>query len=248
MSDEFLHQLHEEPDSEFAKNLQQMLRQFPQGPERRSKVSFQRLIATRKAQLTWITAAVAVSILLLVTIAPVRAFLSSLVATIAGQTFELTDDYPGDIYPGPEIIIEPRILSLTDALDAFPHNVNLPTYIPSGYTLDEENVQGYIGEDAGFLADTLEITWRSPNNSIFLMVTYRDMSGGEIVAPDSVQEISLDANYPAVVIRGGWDANRKIWTGAYGTIRLRWLDGDIVYELMGTDLDQLIEIALSTLD
>jgi len=248
MSDEFLYQLHEEPDSEFAKNLQQMLRQFPQEPERRSKVSFQRLSATPKIKLTWVTVAIAVSLLLLVSSAPVRAFLSSLVATIAGQTFELTDDYPGDNYPGPETIVEPQILSLTDALDAFPHTVNLPTYIPSGYTLNEENVRGYLGEDAGFLADTLEITWLSANSSIFLTITNRDMSGGEIVAPDSVQEISLDADYPAVVIRGGWDADKKIWTGAYGTIRLRWVAGDIAYELMGTDLDQLIEIALSTLD
>lgn len=248
MSDEFLYQLHEEPDSEFAKNLQQMLHQFNQGSERRSKINFQRLSATPKAKFTWVTVAVAISILLFVTIAPVRAFLSSLVANIAGHTFELTDDYPGDDYPGPETIIEPRILSLTDALDAFPHNVNLPTHIPSGYTLDEENVRSYIGEDAGLMADTLEITWLSANNRIILTITNRDMSGGEIVAPDSVQEISLDANCPAVVIRGGWDADRKIWTGDYGTIRLRWLAGDIAYELMGTDLDQLIEIALSTLD
>lgn len=245
MDDRFLYQLHEEPDSEFASNLRQMLRQFTQNSEQRSNTPFQRVFTAR---LAWITVAVAISILLLTTIAPVRAFIASTIANIAGQTFEMTDDYPGDNHPGNEIVIEPQILSLTDALGAFPHKVKLPTCLPSGYALNEEGVRVYIGEDAGFLADTIEITWLSENNGIELLVTNRDISGVEIVAPDSVTEISLDANHPAVVIQGGWDANQKIWSTAYGALRLRWLIGDLTYELRGTDLEQLIEIASSTLN
>lgn len=248
MNDNFLYQLNEEPDSEFTKKLHQRLFNYDvQTSDRKSNINFQRLLATRKAQLGWITVAVAISLLLLTTISPVRAFVSSFIANIAGQVFEMTDDYPGDNNLGDEIMIEPQVLSLADALATFPHKVYLPTYIPSGYILNE-NVRVYIGEDTGYIPDTIEITWLAEDSGIILIITNRDWSVGEIVAPNSVEEISLDANHPAVVIRGGWDADEKIWTAAHGTIRLRWLAGEITYELMGTDLEQLIEIALSTLD
>jgi len=247
MNDKFLHELHEEPNPEFAKKLHQKLTQSTLNSKRTLNMNFQTFHVTRKAKLAWIAIALVATLSLLMTVSPVQAFVSSLITNIAGQVFEFTDDYPGDNYPGDETIIEPQVLALADALATFPHKVNLPTYIPSGYILNE-NVRVYVGEDAGFVADTIEITWLSENNGIMLIITNRDMSNGEIVAPDSVEEISLDANHPAVVIHGGWDADEKIWTTAYGTIRLRWLAGDITYELMGTDLGQLIEIALSTLD
>lgn len=248
MNDKFLYLLHEQPDPGFVKNLHLKLTESTPTIERRSNRNFQAVTTTRKANLVWITAIVTVSMLLLMTISPVRAFVSSLIANIAGQSFEITNDYPGDNYPGDEITIEPQILSLADAFRAFPYDVKLPTYIPSGYVLDEKNVRVYVGEHAGFLADTIELNWLSNNKGISLLITNRDMSAGEIVAPDSVEEISLEANYPAVVIRGGWDADEKIWTTAYETIRLRWLAGELTYELMGTDLEQLIKIALSTLE
>ena len=250
MNDKFLYQLHEEPDSEYTKNLQQRLFQLADPPERKLEINFQRLSVTRRAKLVWVTAALAVSILLLVTISPVRAFVQSLITKIAGQTFEITDDYPGDNYPDDETIIEPQIMSLTDALAAFPHKVNLPTYTPPGYVLNEEKVQLYIGEDAGFMADRIELTWLSSNNQINLIITNRDLSVGEIVAPNSVEEIYLDADHPAAVIRGGWNADKKVWTTEfhYEIVRLRWLNGDLTYELMGTDLEQLTQVALSILE
>jgi hypothetical protein len=250
MNDKFLYQLHEEPDSEFAKNLQQMLFQLAQPPERKSDMNFERLSVTQRAKLAWITVALAVSVLLFVTISPVRAFVSSLITKIAGLTFEITADYPGDNYPDHETTIEPQRLSLTDALAAFPHKVNLPTYLPSRYILNEENVRVYIGEDAGFMADTMELTWLSNDKQINLIITNRDLSIAEIVAPNSVEEISLDANHPAAVIRGGWDVDKKAWITkmGYEIVRLRWLSGDLSYELMGTDLEQLKKVALSILE
>ena len=247
MNDKFLHQLHEEPSREFAKNLHQKLTRSTLNSERTLNMNIQTFPVTRKAKLAWIAITLVATLSLLMTVSPVRAFVASLLANISGQTFEMTDDYPGDNYSGDVTIIEPQTLTLVDALTVFPHKVNLPIYIPSGYVLDEENVQVYIGEEAGFMADTIEFTWFSDGKGITLSITNRDSSSGETVAPNSVEEIPLDVNHPAVVIRGEWDVDKKAWTNEYGTVRLRWLVDDLTYELSGTDLAQLTEIALSTL-
>ena len=244
MNDKFLHQLQEEPNPEFAKNLRQELTQSSLNPKKTLNLNFQTSTFTRKAKLAWIAITLVATMSLLLTVSPVRAFVASLITDISGQLFEVTDDYPGS---GNVTIIEPQILTLVEALTVFPHEVNLPTYVPSGYSLDEKFVQVYTGKDAGFLADTIEFTWISNSNRVSLIVTNRDLNSAEVVAPNSVEEISLDANHPAVVIRGGWDADKKVWTNAYGTIRLRWLAGDTTYELSGRDLQQLTESALSTL-
>jgi hypothetical protein len=247
MNDKFLYQLHEEPSPEFAENLHQKLTQSTLNSERTLNMNFQTFTITQKAKLVWIAITLVASLTLIMTASPVRAFVTSLIDKISGQTFVITDDYPGDNHSGDVTIFEPQILAIVDALAVFPHKVNLPTYVPFGYALNEENVRVYIGEDAGFLADTIEITWFSNGKGIILSITNRDLSSGEIVAPNSVEEISLDANHPAVVIRGGWDADKKVWNNEYGNLRLRWLADDLAYELSGTDLTQLTEIALSTL-
>lgn len=58
----------------------------------------------------------------------------------------------------------------------------------------------------------------------------------------------LKEHYAAVLIRGGWGADHKVWSTEYGQLRLRWSVGDLTYELMGIDQEQLIEIATSTLE
>jgi hypothetical protein len=249
MDDKFLYLLREQPDLEFAKNLHQKLTQSHSDSKWMLNINLHTIALNRKAKLGWITVLIAVGIIALMTISPVRAFVSSLIIRVAGQLFEVTEDYPGDNYPGDETIIEPQEMSLSDALELFPQKIKLPTNIPTGIVMDEENIRVYIGEEAGPFADTIEIDWVSDTSAGFtLRITNHDWSIGEIVAPDSVEEIFLDDNHPAVVIRGGWDADEKAWNNDYGNIRLRWLVDDLPYELLGTNLEQLIEIALSTLE
>jgi hypothetical protein len=160
----------------------------------------------------------------------------------------VTEDYPGDNYPGGEEIIEPQVMSLGDALAIFPHDIQLPTYIPSGYTLNEDTVRVYVGVDAGPFENTIEFEWLSDDRPhLRLRVTDIDPSIGEIVPPDSVEEISLDTNHSAALIRGGWDADNKAWTNDVG-LRLRWSVNNLAYDLMGVNREQLIDIALSTLE
>jgi hypothetical protein len=248
MDDKFLYQLQEQPDAEFVKNLRRQLGQSQPKPKRWLDMNIHNLIKNNR--LVQVTALFVIAVIAVTMISPARAFVSSLVTNIAGQLFEVTDDYPGDNYGDGEEIIEPQVMSLGDALAAFPYDVQLPTNIPSEYTLDEDNVRVYVGDDAGPFANMIEFSWRSTtqNDFILLHITDRDLNAiGEIVAPDSVEEILLNDAHPAVLIRGGWNADQKVWVDDVG-IRLRWSLGNLFYELKGTDQEQLLEIALSTLE
>jgi len=254
MEDKFLYQLREQPNPEFVKSLRQKLTHLEKEPRWRLKVNFQSLVMNRKTRLIWLTAMLMVSLLAVITITPARAFITSLLTSIAGQSFEVTEDYPGDNHPGGETIIEPQVVSLVEALTLFPHDISMPTYVPNEFVLDEENVLIYTGENAGPFADTLGIQWKS--NTGFYLTLYVNNHGvstsNEIIAPDSIEEVILDNEHTAVLIRGGWDVDRKVWNNEMGSIRLRWMVDDLVYDLHGNvrniSVEQLIEIALSTID
>lgn len=245
MEDKFLYQLQEVPDLEFVNNLHKKLVRNYSEPERRPFGTIFDLIKSKK--LVPVTTFLAISLMALMAISPVRAFVTALITNVAGQIFEVTEDYPGDNDPGGVTTIEPQVLPLGDALAIFPHDFQLPTYIPSGYTLNEDNVRVYVGQDAGPFANSIEFEWREDDHpGLRLRVTDSDLSTGEIVAPDSIEEVFLDANHSAVLIQGGWDSVKKVWTNFPG-LRLRWSVNNLVYDLGGAEREQLIEIALSTL-
>ena len=247
MDDKFLYQLQEQPDSEFTKNLYKKLSQEQAGPHRWMNMYSHSLIRVNLPML--IITFLVISLLAIMTISPVRAYISSLILDIAGQSFEVTDDYPGDNFPGDEEIIEPQILPLGEALALFPYSVNLPTYIPDEYVL-HQNARVYVGDSGGPFANTIEMDWQSSGRmSYILTIRDRDVRNREIIAPDSsIEEIMLGNGYPAVLIRGGWDYNTQSWSTVIGMYRLKWIMDNLTYDLMGDNREQLIEIALSTLD
>jgi hypothetical protein len=245
MDDKFLYQLQEVPDSEFVNNLHKKLGKNYSEPEQRLFVNVYNLIKSKR--LVQVTIFLVISLIAIMAISPARAFVSSLITNIAGQIFEVTEDYPGDNYPGGENIIKPQVMPLGDALAIFPHDIQLPTYIPSGYTLYEDTVDVYVGVDAGPFANTIEFEWLSDDRPVLrLRVTDIDPIISEIVAPDTTEEVLLDANHSAILIRGGWDADNKMWNNDVG-YRLRWSMDNLVYDLMGDNREQLIDIAISTL-
>lgn len=244
MDDKFLYQLQEVPDLEFVSNLHKKLGNNYSEPEQLRFVNIYNLIKSKR--LVQVIAFFLISLIAIMAISPARAFVSSLITNIAGQIFEVTEDYPGDNYPGDEEIIYPQLMSLDDALATFPHAIYLPTNIPSGYILNEDEVRVYLGEDAGPFANTIEFEWLSDDFRKLILRITDDVSTGEIIAPDSAQEVWLDINHSAVLIYGGWDADNKVWTDDVG-LRLRWSVNNLLYDLMGANREQLIDIAESTL-
>lgn len=247
VDDHFLYQLRQQPDPEFVKVLKLKLLQYRSQPERRSNINLQALITDRKTRLVWIMFLVVASMLAVLSISPVRAFVSSLVISISDQLFEVTEDYPGDNYPGSVTVIEPQVMSLSEALVLFPHNVKLP--VNTGITLNEDNVRVYVGKEARSFANTIEVDGVYTTGSGFVLrITDCVWNNGEIVAPEAVEEIILDDGHSAVLIRGGWDADKKVWDHANGVLRIRWKEDDLSYELMGNDLQQLVATALTILE
>jgi hypothetical protein len=244
--DNFLYQLGEQPDPRFVERLRQKLAQNQLNPAP-GRAEFPRaLIWMRFAAIGLLMLAL---FLTAMSISPVKAFVESLISRIAGQSFEVTSDYPGDDQPGAEEVIEPLRMPLGDALAAFPYRIKMPGYIPPGYVIKESDVRVHVGETAGPFANTIELEWWSgPGRRLSLQVTDRDYaSTGEIIGPGALEEILIDDVHPAALIRGGWDADGRVWRNDIG-VRLRWHAGSLYYELSGLDLEQLIEIARSIMD
>jgi hypothetical protein len=245
MDDKFLFQLREQPDREFVKRLQQRLTEYQPCIERKLNMKLHTFTEKLRPKFAWAVLAALAICALMVTITPVRAFLTSLTVEIAGQSFEVTGDYPGDNYSGAEKIIEPQVVSLEQALSVLPFSIKLPAYTPTGSSLDEDNVRVFIGDQAGPFRDTVEFQWTADSSR-----SYRLRISGEsteIVAPDSIEPTFLAGNYPAVVIRGGWNVDGKAWNQAV-TCRLKWTLDGLTYDLMGDDLVEMYKIASSTLE
>ncbi len=243
MDDNFLYQLREQPDQGFAKNLYRKLNEGQTVPDKNVASIFKGVFVSKK--LVMITSLLGILMISLVAISPVRAFVSSLIQNIAGQTFTVTTEYPGDNQP--EEIIEPQIMSVNNALAIYPHEVKLPSYIPAGYMLSD-NVFVYVGEASGPFANTIEFFWKSNGErSYILRINDQNKINSEVVAPASaIEEIKLDDNHSAVLIRGGWNYDLKSWDDSLG-LRLKWSLNGLTYDLSGNDQNQLIEIAVSTI-
>lgn len=247
MDDKFLYQLQEQPDPQFVKTLHSKLTQNePNSAWRLTKNVFS---SFGRYRLVRATIVVVIALIAIMAISPVRAVVTSVITNIAGQLFEVTGNYPGDNNPDNEEIIESQVMPLSEALAAFPYEIQLPTHIPLDYVLDEDYVRVYVGKEAGPSANTIEFRWQSDTQAdLTLRITDNDRREiREVVAPGALEEIQLDPDHAAVLIRGVWDADLMAWRMDIGRIRLSWLVGDLSYDLMGIDQDQLIEIALSTL-
>lgn len=243
MDDHFLSQLYEQPDPEFVKNLQRRLSQNEMEIEQRVKKDTLKLF--RSNLLVKIVALLVIVVIAGTAISPVRALVTSLITKIAGQTFIVTNDYPGDNNPD---IIEPIVMPLQEAITVFPFSINLPSYIPSGYVLNND-VRIYVGETAGPFANTIEIDWRTNGKMNYILrITDQNERNREVIAPESAtEELMLDDTNTAVLIRGGWDSDAHSWNVDHG-LRIIWLKDNLTYDLMGPDADQLIEIATSTIN
>ncbi len=251
MNDKFLYQLREQPDSTFSIHLHAKLNQLDPERNRWNNLKIIPNLFSKKA--VQYLAVFALTLLALITISPVRAYLSSLAADLGGQLFEITEDYPGDNSAGDEVIIKPQVMTLEDAQSAYPHEFQLPDEIPSGFILNRNQVRVYLSENIDFdFPNLIELEWASNQRGGFLLsITDRDADTSEIIAPDSAKEIFLDQEHTAVLIQGGWDADQHDWDPDLG-IRLRWVVNGLTYDLhSSTEIlteALLIKIAQSTLD
>jgi hypothetical protein len=252
MDDKFLYQLREAPHPKFAKSLYIQLAQHEKKPDWKSGI--RSLISrpnTKPKYVLWAGLTVA-ALMFLASISPVRALVQEVITTLGGQAFLVTEDYPH--FGEPERIVRPQETSLDEALAAFPYSVTLPTYVPEGFTLDEDHASLYTGDQGEPFSETVIMQWKSAERPILtLNISDHDWnSTSEIVAPDSTEEILLEDGSSAVLIRGGWNYDQRAWDRTMGIMRLRWQTGSLSYELQSNSeelsAEQLIAIASSTLE
>jgi hypothetical protein len=237
MDEDFLYQLREQPALEFERKLRQDLAKYDRPTPKKPS-----LVAKKKFILILI-GSLALLVISMATISPVKAIVTSLITKIAGLSFITTGEYPG--HSAEDMMIEPQIVSLEEAIKIFPYEIHLPSYLPDGYIMDR-NVQIYVGTYAGPFANTVHVRWTLGDKGIILKISDQNQGNSEIVAPESVcEEIMLESNHKAVLIQGGWYVNTQSWNYDLG-LRLKWLENNLTYDLMGNDREQLIEIASST--
>ena len=230
MDDKFLFQLREQPRPEFTENLQRKLALSQSALplwDKRLKPAF---------SLALIGLALAIA---LMSVTPVRSAVMSFLIRVGGLSFDVTTDYPGD--DSDVETIEDRTLPLNEAMTLFPY----PVHLPQNVVLEQEVSVGELspGNLSVFLRG------RTQQGVRFHMTILSNPNGGEIIFPDSAEEILLDAEHPAALIRGGWNYDTKVWDDAYGSVRIKWVLDNLLYNLGGNidDLEALLEVARSML-
>ena len=185
--------------------------------------------------------------------APVRAVASAWIKSIAGFFVEERNESPIKDIPGGEVLLStPAVsavveavpstvthvqpteyavptLSVPDVLKNPPFTFGLPSWIPEGFSLDQ-NV-GISTSGAWVL-----MNWKNPNMSEIEFLVEKEYTGYTIPAGvDSSEEIALNGT-PALLIRGFWDEQHQ-WNPDR-QIAIDWEKDGRHYHLAYTERDE----------
>ncbi len=199
MSDKFLRSYRIAPRPAFA---QDMRKRLEIDEEKTSRV---RPLLLHPVALGAITLMLVFTLTLIVSPAA-RAQVQDWVGQVGGVLFTATGDYPdGD---EPVTIAPGERMSLEDALEILPFTIDLPTWVPEGYVL-EETVTLVHFEDG---AERIFIQWRAPQKAL-LELEIEDLPPDEskwLVGLESIEEVLVDGE-TAALVRGGWHVDTKQW-------------------------------------
>jgi len=183
---------------------------FAQDMRKRLKIDEEKTLRVRTLLLRPVAIG-AITLLLVLTLTLVvspaaRAQVQDWVGQVGGVLFTATGDYPGDNEP---VTIAPsEKMSLEDASAILPFTIDLPTWVPEGYVL-EETVTFVHFEDG---VERIFIQWRAPQKAL-LELEIENLPPEEskwLVGQESIEEVLVDGE-PAALVRGGWHADTKQW-------------------------------------
>ncbi len=183
---------------------------FAQDMRKRLKIDEEKTLRVRTLLLRPVAIG-AITLLLVLTLTLVvspaaRAQVQDWVGQVGGVLFTATGDYPGGDEP---VTIAPsEKMSLEDASAILPFTIDLPTWVPEGYVL-EETVTFVHFEDG---VERIFIQWRAPQKAL-LELEIENLPPEEskwLVGQESIEEVLVDGE-PAALVRGGWHADTKQW-------------------------------------
>ena len=199
MNDKFLRSYRIAPRLAFAQDMRKRLEID------REKTLRVRTLLLRPVALGAITLLLVLTLTLVVSPAA-RAQVQDWVGQVGGVLFTATGDYPGGDEP---VTIAPsEKMSLEDASAILPFTIDLPTWVPEGYVL-EETVTFVHFEDG---VERIFIQWRAPQKAL-LELEIENLPPEEskwLVGQESIEEVLVDGE-PAALVRGGWHADTKQW-------------------------------------
>lgn len=200
MNDRFLRSYRIAPRQAFIRSLSERLempekKSFGMGSMRLSPVSLGVIAILLTFTLTF-----AIS-------AAVRAQVQNWVGQVGGVLFTVTGDYPG----GDGLVTEASSerMTLDDARTLLPFAVDLPTWTPEGYVLDE-NVTLLKFEDN---VERVFVQWTAPQKA-HLELEIENQKPDEskwVIGPGSVEEVLVNGMASALV-RGGWHSETQQWS------------------------------------
>jgi hypothetical protein len=170
---------------------------------------------------------------------------------VGGFSFTETVDYPMGRGPHLLNLYPEQTMNLDEARQAFPAPISLPSYVPEGYVLDQDQLTVMVSPDYPF--QYVRVRWKKEKEQgvgyLFLSVEHHAQEeGGKslIIGLDSLEEVTINGQ-TAALVRGIWNSQTQEWDQP-DFIMLRWSKDGLVYDLHGLytgSLDTLIRMAES---
>ncbi len=201
MNDKFLRIHRIMPRSAFAQNLHQRLEIHKEKPARVWGLQLRPVALGALTLLLVLSSIFAIS-------PAARAQVQNWIGQVGGVFFTITGKYPGGY--GPVTTVPGSTMSLKDARAGLPFTIDLPSWVPEGYLL-EETVSMLHLEDG---VDRVFIQWHSARQTFpNLELQIVDQSPGKsnwAVGMGSVEEVLVNGEQAALV-HGGWNVDTKQW-------------------------------------
>lgn len=198
---------------------------------------------SRKMRLAWVFATLLALILVMAVVPAVRARFEDIVKEIGGIPILITEDFPFSDIPR---TVPEDIITLEEARDHLGFEFNLPSYMPEGMVLQENEIH------ASNIMTSIMLTWQdeSIRGRVIQLIIDEAIDVGRVVGPDSITEVMIN-DTPAALSRGGWNGDTKEWEDN-GARDLSWQLNGVRYwlsasseEINGLSNEELIKIAES---
>jgi len=234
MNDRFLKDYSITPNPVFAQDLRNRLGILNENSPRVRALQLRPIALGAIALLLALTFTLAVS-------PAVRAQLQEWTGVIGGVLFTATGDYPGE--DGPVSIIPSEEISLEEAQAVLPFTIDLPTWVPEGYLL-EDKVSILRFEDG---VERVFVHWSAFDKALLELEIENSTEPKWLVGPESIEELSVNGK-PAALVPGGWNADTKQWDNLDTlTLYVPHKDQSYIFVVRENDIsvDDLIQIAES---
>ena len=157
--------------------------------------------------------------------------------SVAGVRFEeVTDVVSGD----ETVTTLAPSTTHTVARAVFTYGIDLPTWVPPGYAMEEDAIVTDFSEGT-----LVEVFWRDASQTAVVLQVYKDAADTPFdVAAGSTEEMTI-AGLPIAVTKGAWSEDGALWNGS-PIVTLTWSQGEDIYSLVGSIESDLSRVAAST--